>query len=338
MLLTARPIKCKMRPTGKYRYYDKDTLVAKECLECEVLKDISQFHRAKDKLDGTVSKCSECLKGKYNTEYKEKYAASGSRVPGWIEEVIRGTALEGLTFEVSRRYRGWQGARFYHTDGTLAGKICPSCRKALVSVCFSTNTGHTDGLSTYCNLCNGSLNKEYHRLRNEDDPMRSKTQSKRAYDKYFSRSDEEIKYARKNLHPSGTKICRVCRESLYFSKYDVGRGRPDGLASDCKSCKKTRRKKICVDYWTAKGIPLECYLSGCSRPFEEIDHVVPTSLDGPDELSNLLPMCGTHNRRKHGKLLILWLSESHPEVLQETLDLVASYGIDYTGTYVPINY
>lgn len=333
--LRTEPIKSKMRHTGLYRYFDGDLLIGKGCLTCKIPQEITNYHRSKDKIDGTVSNCKECLSVKRSKSYSEKYEKSGAQIDGWLEDVPKDAELEGLQIVLARRYRGWQGARYYYEDGLLAGKICPACKKAKIVGRFSKNAGHSDGLSNYCKECNGSLNREYLTIRSEDDPDYYKRRSKEAYTKYFLRTDEEIMRSRFNLHPSGTKICRVCREELTFEQYDVGRGRSDGLAPDCKTCKKTQRKRICKEYWNTRGIPLKCYLSSCDESFEEIDHVVPTSLDGPDELYNLLPMCATHNRKKHGTLLPLWLLDNHPEDYVSTITAVIHFGVDPWGSYVP---
>ena len=334
--LTAEPIKSKMRPTGLYRYYDGSTLVGKECLECGVFHTISRYHKSKDKKDGTVARCRGCVAEKVSNGYESKYDKSGAQVPGWVEEATKNTELEGLQVVLARRYRGWQGARFYDDKGDIAGKICPSCHKAISAELFTKNLGHTDGLATYCKKCSGSFSREYALLRNELDPDYAKDRSKKSYEKYFRRTDEEIDSKKNSMHPECTKRCRVCRDTRGLQEYDAARGRADGLAQDCKECKTDRRRKICEEYWKVSGIPLVCYLSSCLKGFEEIDHVVPVTLDGPDDLSNLLPICSHHNKRKHGTLLPLWLMDYYPEDYRSTMETVEGYGIDTWGSYVPL--
>lgn len=334
--LRREPIKCKMKPTGLYRYFDGTTLVGKDCTECRSPREVESYHKAKGKPDGIVSKCRDCLSERASKAIDKKYSKSGAQVAGWVEELHKDPVLVGLDVVLARRYRGWQNVRFYFENGSIAGKVCPSCKEAKVVGSFSKNSGHSDGLSTYCKICGGVHNKEYLKIRFEDDPEYYKNKSAVSYTKYFIRTDDEIIRSRDNLHPGGTKVCRVCRENLEFNQYDVARGRSDGLALDCKNCKKTKRKRVCTEYWNEKGVPLRCYLSSCVSNFEEIDHVVPTSLDGPDELSNMLPMCSTHNRRKHGTLLPLWLLENHPDDYEKTIDAVTRYGVDPWGEYVPV--
>lgn len=335
--LRTEPIKSKMRLTGLYRYYKEDTLVGKGCTICRIPKPIGDYHRSKSRSDGVVARCKACISVEVDSKSSANtYERSGMQVSGWIDRIPKDESLINLRVVPARRYRGWQGARFYHEDGTLAGKICPSCEEAKVIGSFSKNYGHPDGLSTYCKICSGTFSKEYLKLRSDSDPDYVKNRAKTAYQKYFNRSDKKIIEDRKRLHPNGLKKCRVCRKDLDFGKYDVGRGNPSGLALDCKSCKKSKRKRVCEEYWIVRGVPLKCYLANCEEPFEEIDHVVPTSLDGPDEIINLLPMCAEHNRRKHGILLPLWLLDSHPESYEDTMRFVIHFGIDPWGSYVPI--
>lgn len=334
--LRSEPIKSKMKPTGLYRYYDGDILVGKECVSCGICFTIDNYHNAKDKKDGTVSKCKQCVSAQVSSSYADRYDKTGAQVPGWVEEVTQGTDLEGMIAVPSRRYRGWQGVRFYNSDGKIVGKVCPECKKAIAVGLFDRNLGHTDGLSTYCKKCNGSLNKEYASIRQDNDPNYAKNRSKKSYEKYFLRTDEEIAIKRSSIHPEGTKRCRVCRGTRKFTEYDIARGRADGLAQDCKECKVTKRRRVCEEYWKIAGIPLVCYLDSCSKGFEEIDHVVPVTLDGSDDLSNLLPICSHHNKRKHGTLLPLWLMDDYPEDYRSTMETVEGYGIDTWGSYVPL--
>lgn len=324
-----------MRPTGLFRYYDGDALAGKDCTGCGKSLKIDEYHKATDKIDGSVARCRGCCSRKVQSDYGVKYGKDGIQLDGWIETISIDPILKGLDIVPARRYKGWQGARFYQPDGKLAGKICPDCREAKTVRSFSRNSGHPDGLSTYCNLCGYKRNDEYLKSRLEEDHEYRRNASKKSYKKYFSRTEEEIRIDRTNLRPDGLKRCRVCREDLEFSEYYVGKGQPDGRALDCKGCMKTKRRRVCEDYWRVQGIPLKCYIAICDKAYEEIDHVVPTSLDGPDEVTNLLPICATHNRRKHGSLLYLWLLEHHPEAVESTMGDVVKYGVDPWGTYVP---
>lgn len=117
------------------------------------------------------------------------------------------------------------------------------------------------------------------------------------------RAPEELLEDQKRIRPDGTKKCRTCKNTLNISMFHKGIMQDDGLYSSCKNCsnlKRTRRrKKIYETYWTNIGVALECYL--CGGPYEEVEHVVPESLGGPDTPENTRPVCSKCNHGVGGK-------------------------------------
>ena len=84
--------------------------------------------------------------------------------------------------------------------------------------------------------------------------------------------------------------------------------------------------------WSAQGINPDLCIYCLSAPFEEIEHFVPRSRGGTNDLSNLLPACIKCNRGrntgKHDKDPWEWLESVHPQRLDYFQGLFGVMPID----------
>lgn len=159
--------------------------------------------------------------------------------------------------------------------------------------------------------------------------------------KYINRTREEILADREKKRPTGKKICKTCRFMLPLSDYHEKRSQPDGLQVVCKVCRLAKMamtySKRYETYWSSIGIELMCYL--CGGPYEEIEHLIPTSHPlGLDIPSNTRPSCIQCNRGpggKHGSPLEEYIFKvSHPtKTRAQILHEIVSAGIwPFTST------
>ncbi|MCY0922863.1 HNH endonuclease [Streptomyces sp. H27-G5] len=66
------------------------------------------------------------------------------------------------------------------------------------------------------------------------------------------------------------------------------------------------------------AIKAEALCVYCGAEADEVDHIRPVSLAGPERVSNLVPACGTCNRSKADKLLTEWIpARVHQGVLAD---------------------
>ncbi len=84
-----------------------------------------------------------------------------------------------------------------------------------------------------------------------------------------------------------------------------------------------------------------CQVSGCNRPGQTVDHLVPRSRGGRHEWTNVALMCIRHNSHKGDRLLeeLGWNLVREPRAPRGTLILLARAGIQEPppawGAYLP---
>lgn len=179
-------------------------------------------------------------------------------------------------------------------------KTCSQCREVRPVEEYSKDASRKFGINNVCKSCgihNSAIRvKSTSKIGNTTLNAESKRYT---YLRNSSRTDEKILEDQIRKRPEGTKICKTCRETKELAEYYVCRSNGDGLQAECKACRKAKQlirySKPYVHYWTANNIPLRCYL--CDGPYEEIEHLIPTSHpNGYDLPSNTLPACIKCNR------------------------------------------
>jgi hypothetical protein len=140
------------------------------------------------------------------------------------------------------------------------------------------------------------------------------------------------------------KTCTKCLLSKPLSEYQRGKGYRDERRSECKACEKERLQnwrhdnpnlvKAQTARWRANNpkkkrmsnlqrhdirrsltnhdlIYIEAITNDpcayCGGPMEHVDHIDPVALNGDSDWTNFTPACGSCNRAKAAKPLLLFL-------------------------------
>lgn len=209
--------------------------------------------------------------------------------------------VTGLDVIKMRKRGDWQGAWYVlPEDHTICvAKTCSSCKEILPAEEFGLGTGKPFDLQYACGTCNRTTAASRNSAPATDgNGTRNAETRRKSRERNKARTDEQVLADRRRKRPTGEKRCLICRITRPLSEYGADRGLGDGLRETCKSCQSVkdadRRTKAFIAYWEANGIPLRCYL--CDGPFEEIEHLIPTSLHGDPGPINTRPACWTCNR------------------------------------------
>lgn len=230
---------------------------------------------------------------------------------------------------------GVRGAYYTDQSNNLIAKTCPVCSRILAKASFGIRNGnkYKYGINSECLECVSGYNTKYRIKSNSTDGMLGTIERNRIYlKKRTSRTDEEILADQKKFRPSGSKPCRTCKNTLPLEEFRRDRSRNDGLNVMCRKCHvESVSMKEYGDfktYWAENNIPLECY--ACLGPYEEVEHIIPLTLEGSNELDNMLPTCRECNRGvggKHRVCLTQWLRTKRPDKYAEVVTRVISYGV-----------
>lgn len=241
-----------------------------------------------------------------------------------------------------KKYNGVSRGTKYFDGNTLVARNCAKCQIIKHVDEFYKDKSKSHGIGSYCADCalmewRASFVPRPPRPRVEPKP-RTKEQN-RSYresqnKRLTSRSKSDVLKDQKRIRPNGTKKCGSCKQTFVISNFHHNIYSADGLFRYCKTChhrKNTERiRQKHVKYWTKRNIPIECYV--CGGPYEESEHIIPLTLEGPDVLANMLPSCVECNRGvggKHFRPLREWLSTKYPaDEAKIIIDRVAGYGVD----------
>lgn len=295
---------------GHWVVNDNDTCIAKTCSTCCEEKPSTEFCGNRALRYGINNICNACKDNTRKRHLQKSTAANKSRTD---EQVIYDRDLA-------------------YPEGV---KTCNRCKKILHLSEYSLNKIAKGGVRSNCKTCSGEYSKNYRSRPGEVEGSSKGQEFTRKYRKSLAtRTKEQIRIDRERLRKDGTKKCRGCRESLSFDDFHNEFSAMDGLSARCKPChsanQSDKRKKKDNKYWVSKGIDLACYV--CGTEWDDTfhsDHVIPKSLEGSDDGPNRLPICPTHNGSKWMTPLEIWLRETMPERMDEILDRVTGYGVDY---------
>ncbi len=164
---------------------------------------------------------------------------------------------------------------------TTTTKLCYMCLEIKPVTAFGKWIGSNDGLRFYCKECN---NKQIHDYR-------------------------EVLRKRQTVVMKVSKVCSTCQIEKLASEFTKSNCTPDGLAQLCWECDKARSllRKL------KKTILLEsdqlCFYCGTTltENNQTVDHVIPKSRGGSDDVTNLVPCCFSCNASKKNLLLSEWI-------------------------------
>lgn len=299
--------------TGRYKYLSPSgEIVGKQCKSCLVTKDIEEYSYSISKgVRKYKTECKPCNSQKslyWNEANPDKVSKNTKK---YYDRLINRSTDELLEDMIAK-----------YPDGL---RRCTMCREVKDFSLFYVDKFNVGGLGTRCLTCSGVYRSRW-ALEN---PQRVAELNRIAAGRFRSRSDEEILEDQKRIHPEGVKSCKACRNLIPTSYFFRNKTRYDGLNPRCMSCAviytSMRRRQRRPKYWASRGIPLECYM--CGDDFEEVEHVIPLALGGPDSDENTLPACGVCNRAKSDIPLELFIQRyEDPAAI---LKRVESYGVSW---------
>lgn len=289
---------------GSYYIDIEDNCVAKTCSTCRRVLASDEFGTRRANKYGLRNSCKEC-EDPINRDITRRRTRSNKNR---TEKELADAVAE------------------YYSDGY---KVCSRCDNKYPIDMFGINPGITRVLRSWCMMCD----LDYSTTRNStvlpDGTTIGVESARRRRELNRLRTPGEIETDMERIRPGNIKICRTCGvpKSVYLFYRNICN--TDGLRDDCTECTDGYRRKKAESYWKSREIPLECYI--CHGKYEDVEHVIPLSLEGPDTLDNLLPACRDCNRGSGGKFdtpLYDWLLKSRPETASSVLERVLSYGVD----------
>lgn len=299
--------------TGRYKYLDVDgAIVARQCKVCQGVKSIDDYsystYRGVRKYKSDCRPCNSKGSLKWNKANPERFSNNSKK---YYDRIINRTTEELLADMVKK-----------YPDGVRRCTVCSIWKDFSL---FYIDKFQVGGLSTRCLPCSG----EYHSVWVKENPQRAAELNRSAAERFKSRSDEEILRDQIRIYPDNVKSCKSCREFKPISEYYRNRIRYDGLNPRCAPCAviftSMKRRQRRPKYWASREIPLECYM--CGGDFEEVEHVIPLALGGPDVDSNTLPSCWACNNAKSDTPL-----EEFVQIYEDPAAILArveSYGVPY---------
>lgn len=115
------------------------------------------------------------------------------------------------------------------------------------------------------------------------------------FDYYQENVDDRKKYQKD--YYENNKADRISKSVFYLRK------RRAGVRSNSETA--TYSKQDMESYWIDNCIDMKCYI--CGGNFDHVDHVIPLSKGGVDDVYNLMPACKSCNLSKNATLLEEWL-------------------------------
>jgi 5-methylcytosine-specific restriction endonuclease McrA len=166
------------------------------------------------------------------------------------------------------------------------GKHCTRCEQTLPVSAFNSDARYVDGYQSYCRGCM----RGYHTERRVD-PTYTEGERKRGRD-YYQQKREVIAPKRR--------------------AYDRGRWHTDPKYRQRKNIQKHQRREYLrglVEHFTQEEWQALCekYDNRCLKCGERkpltVDHIVPVSKGGTNDIHNVQPLCLDCNMRKHTKTI-----------------------------------
>lgn len=223
-------------------------------------------------------------------------------------------------------------------------KRCYACTKSFPAtlVFFSRNKSKKDGFADACKICDSARRKAYHDAHEEQENERRKLfrethkehvseQKKRdrethkeqiaAYKREYQQGENYKTYQKRyhqehldQVHEQQRQQYQEQREQRIAHQRQYLRTEKGRLVDKAHRHKRKAQKRASEGFYTAQQLQEQfqrqkgkCYY--CKAKFGKIyhvDHVVPLSKGGTNEINNIVLACPTCNMRKAGRLLHEW--------------------------------
>jgi len=200
------------------------------------------------------------------------------------------------------------------------GFLCPKCKEIKKRNAFGNNRSKKNGVENRCKLCRKLHDKEWY-LKNREKSLASSASyyknnkgKKKIYNKkYKEKNKDKIKvyrsgYRKKNKEAETAYSAEWYRNNkervrLYCKEYR--RKNPERVKANWK--RRQKQRLSVVGNFTKKEFIYLCseYGNICLRCKSKkkltIDHVIPISKGGTNNIDNIQPLCGSCNSIKHTK-------------------------------------
>lgn len=142
----------------------------KECITCEEVKEITEYHKKKTSSDGFRGECKVCTRARNNRNRSlkpsnliskiDKTCSSCNTLKTYSEFYVCGTSTDGLRGICKECVKSNEKKKNYEVSVTV--KKCSSCRSLKESSEFNKSSRSKDGLRPKCNDCCGTVRKKYY--------------------------------------------------------------------------------------------------------------------------------------------------------------------------------
>lgn len=158
---------------------------------------------------------------------------------------------------------------------TMSTKRCPTCKATKLVLEFDKNRYRSDGLSTECRLCRGL--REHLRYLANADAMKAYQKDYRQANTEACAARDRAKYLRIKSDPEAWQHLLSIRRTSRIKR----EGAPGGHTE-------TEWQTVC-EAWDRR-----CARCGERRPLT-LDHILPISRGGTDDITNIQPLCSRCN-------------------------------------------
>lgn len=255
----------------------------KWCSNCGQVKCRGAFSRNRSAKDGLDNYCRIC-KSEWLKAYRQ----------GNLDQVRE--RRERVKSSETYRHKGVVPL-FDHVDDNCdcPGKRCPGCEQIKCHGTFKSYRGKESGLQTYCRACGQARNR---------------SERKREYHKIWRRDNTE--YLRKYEREARSEYKRTYREQNADKLREQARAYDRSHSEERAHNEKIRRTRkmqaegsFTLVEWNRLCNYYDYTCLRCGRQEPDIkltvDHVIPLSKGGSNDISNIQPLCHSCNSGKHTK-------------------------------------
>ncbi len=198
-------------------------------------------------------------------------------------------------------------------DGcNCSGKRCPGCEQVKCRGVFDPSLLRFDGLQPYCGECRREKRRESHGRDTNREANKRWCQNHRDYNRernrphvrnYWERNQEKYRAQSRAYYEANQDRLREQKDTYRRNNLEAyavrEANRRARKAKAGGSFTQQEWHDLCAYY------DYTCLRCGRQEPDIEltVDHVIPLSQGGSNDISNLQPLCGACNTRKHTKTI-----------------------------------
>jgi len=261
---------------------------SKVCTGCRQLQPLSFYNRNKRTRDGRQTRCKECSRKKDKEWY---YLRGGKKVKNATNSTTEGKRKRRLEFGRWQARKKGALAEMFSWDEMIGFWIDNGIDPETCYYCKNDPFEHIDHIVP--------LEKQgAHVLKNIVPACGQCNWSKHTRD-----VEEFMKEVQLRNNPDNKKECKDCKEKKLLKYFTKEKHSKDGFQSYCSRCYRKRSRKKYEKWWMENDIdPTTCFY--CEKEFvngvyEHLDHFIPKSKGGTNDVSNFRPSCKKCNRDKH---------------------------------------